>query len=255
MRVNRKIVGDLGHFFKMRYNIDIATAQTTHPELFTAFMATQYWIDEYNLNEYFGLNEDEDEQGKNWSNSKTWETRKSGQQLLQLIRDDQDLSPEIPLKILDVGCGDNIWKTHLGAKVTGIDPYNDNADFKIDITNYAKEKTDPKSGEINDRFDICLVLGSINFGDQATIERQIAEVVRLTKPGGKIYWRCNPGITHENDNAKWIDFFNWDEAYIQDIAKRVKCDVNEICWDHPEGTELRNGNRLYSEWTRSIKFN
>ena len=63
MRVNRKIVGDLGHFFKMRYNIDIATAQTTHPELFTAFMATQYWLDEYNLNKYFGLNEDEDEQG------------------------------------------------------------------------------------------------------------------------------------------------------------------------------------------------
>ena len=38
MRVNRKIVGDLGHFFKMRYNIDIATAQSTNPELFAAIV-------------------------------------------------------------------------------------------------------------------------------------------------------------------------------------------------------------------------
>jgi len=255
MRVNRKIVGDLGHFFKMRYGIDIITAQEQHPELFTAFMATQYWIDQLKMSEYFAHNEDEDEQGKNWSNSKKWDTRKSGEQLLQKIRDNQDLSPQIPLKILDVGCGDNEWKQHLGAKVIGIDPYNDNADFKIDITNYAKEKTDQMSGEIEDRFDICLVLGSINFGDQTTIDRQIAEVVRLTKPGGKIYWRCNPGITHENENAEWIDFFNWDEAYINNVAKRMNCEVDEISWDHPEGSELRNGNRLYSEWTKSIKFN
>jgi len=255
MKINKKITTDLANFIKMRYGVDIATTQEKYPELFKAFLRMQFWLDELKMAEYFASNENAEEDGTYWTQYTKWGQRKTGEPLLQKIRDAQDLSPQIPLKILDVGCGDNEWKTHLGAKVTGIDPYNDKADFKIDITSYAKEKTDQKTGEIKGGFDICLVLGSINFGDQTTIERQIAEVVRLTKPGGKIYWRCNPGITHENENAKWIDFFNWDEAYIHDVAKRMNCDVDEVCWDHPEGTGLRNGNRLYSEWTKSIKFN
>ena len=46
-------------------------------------------------------------------------------------------------------------------------------------------------------------------------------------------------------------FFNWSEEYINEIAKKVNCTVNEISWDHDENDkEVRWGNRLYSEWTK-----
>ena len=63
------------------------------------------------------------------------------------------------------------------------------------------------------------------------------------------------GLSEGRSSEEWIDFFNWDEAYINDVAKQMNCNVDEISWDHPEGTELRNGNRLYSEWTKSQTFN
>jgi len=255
MKVNKKITTDLANFIKMRYAVDVTSTQEKYPELFKAFLRMQYWLDEVKMAEYFASNETAEEDGTYWTQYTNWDQRKTGQQLLQKIRDAQDLSPQIPLRILDVGCGDNEWKTHLGAKVIGIDPYNDKSDFKIDIQNYANEKTDKTSGAVIDPFDICLVLGSINFGDYATVEMQIAECVRLTKPGGKLYFRFNPGITHSTEQAQWIDFFYWTEEKINQFAKQMNCEVDEISWDHPEGTELRNGNRLYSEWTKSQTFN
>jgi len=243
MKINKKIIGDLANFIQMRYGISIADNEEKYPELFKSFMRMQYWMDELILDNYFGNNEE------GWEQQDKWETRKTGQQLLDKISEVQDLSPEVPLKILDVGCGNNDWKQYLGAKLTGIDPFNSKADFKISINEYYELQ---KEEDTLDKFDIILALGSINFGDQAEIEKQIWEVVQLVKPGGKIYWRCNPGITHANPNAQWIDFFPWSEEFIKEIAHRTNCTVNELGWDHPE-EDLNN--RLYSEWTKKVGFN
>ena len=253
MRINKKIIADLATFIDMRYDISIADYQEKYPELYKNFLRMQYWMDELILERYFSNNDNADEEGNFWVDLSKWDTRKTGQQLLDKINENQDMSPDIPLKILDVGCGDNKWKKHFGASLTGIDPYNSNADHKIGINEYYELQ---KSELGLEQFDIILVLGSINFGDKIEIERQISDVTQLLKPGGKIFWRCNPGITHDSPNAKWIDFFEWSEEYIKDIAKRCKCTVEEVCWDHPEDDkEIRWGNRLYSEWTKNSGFN
>lgn len=249
MRINKKITEDLTNFIQTQYGISVADFEHKFPELFKSFLKLQYWLDEVVLERYFSdaLAKDGGTDGtyfNGWKQKLKWNTRRTGQQLLDKINDIQDLTPDVPLKILDVGCGENEWKGHLGARVTGIDPYHSKADFRIGIVEYAA--INPTADH-----DIILALGSINFGDQKVIERQISNIVNLAKPGGKIFWRCNPGITHDNPHAQWIDFFPWSKEYINDVAERVKCTVNEIGWDHPEDdTPPEWGNRLYSEWTR-----
>mgnify|MGYP001166889519 FL=1 len=245
MRLNKKILQDLAKFIQMRYDIDITKHNEKHPELFKSFMRLQYWLDEIVLERYFGPNDNPEQEGTYWIQQLKWETRKSGQKLLDYIGTLQDEAPEIPMKILDVGCGTNEWKPKLGGRLLGIDPYHPAADIKIGINEFASLK------EHSNKYDIVLALGSINFGDQKEIEKQIVNVVKLTKPGGKIFWRCNPGITHDNKHAQWVDFFKWSEEYIYSIAEKVNCKVNEVSWDHPENDlDIRWGNRLYSEWTK-----
>jgi hypothetical protein len=239
MRLNKKIIADLANFIQMRYNISIADYQEQYPDLYKSFLRMHYWMDEAILDTYFN-----GENKEGWTQQDRWETRKTGKQLLDKISDLQDLSPEVPLKIIDIGCGNNNWKEHLGAKLTGIDPYNAKADFKIGINEYYETQ---KANDLLEKYDVALVLGSINFGDIAEIEKQIWEAVQLVKLGGKIYWRCNPGISHANPKAQWIDFFPWSAEFIKEIAHRTNCTVDEISWDHDEP----HHKRLYSEWTRN----
>jgi len=249
MKVNKKITGDLANFIQMRYNVNLAELKDDYPELFNSFLRLQFWMDETLLARYFGNTDESEEAKADWKQHLKFDTRKTGQKLLDKINALQDLSPDVPLKILDVGCGDNNWKQHLGARVTGIDPFNSNADFKIGIQQFAKERPDAE-------WDVLLILGSINFGDKATIEAQMAMAASIVKPGGKIFLRANPGITHVNEHAQWIDFFEWSEEYIKDIAERLKLTVEELSWDHPEDAlDTKNGNRHYAELTKNVAFN
>ena len=236
MKINKKLVSDLGKFIEMRYGIDITKHHESHPELFKSFMRLQYWMDEIILNNYFGNNNEADQVRADFKNDNVWDVVKTGQLLLEKI---QALDPQL---ILDVGCGNNEWKQHFGAKLTGIDPYNKNADQSYDIMNY-----DYNMG----KWDVVMCLGSINFGDEKTIENQVFRAVKLCKPGGKLFFRCNPGITHDNEHAQWIDFYPWSEEKLRELADRFGCTVNEVSWDHPEDSNPRWGNRLYSEWTKA----
>ena len=64
-----------------------------------------------------------------------------------------------PSSVLDIGCGYNRFKNKID-NLIGIDPYNDCADIKVSIEDY---NTAP--------FDMVLCLGSINFGDEKTIDK------------------------------------------------------------------------------------
>lgn len=245
MRINKKIIQDLAKFIEMRYGVDVTKHNENQPELFKSFMRMQYWLDEVILERYFGPNDDPEQNGTYWTQQLKWATRKSGQKLLDYINSIQDENPQDPLKILDVGCGENEWKPKFGGRLIGIDPFHPKADIRMGVNEFASIQ------QHQNKYDIVLALGSINFGDKKEIDRQVSNVVNLTKPGGKIFWRCNPGITHDNDHAKWVDFFDWSKEYIMEISAKVNCTVNEVSWDHDENDkEVRWGNRLYSEWTK-----
>lgn len=135
--------------------------------------------------------------------------------------------------VLDVGCGFNEFKLHI-PNLIGIDPANSNADYQITIEEFT---TDVK-------FDVAFCLGSINFGNEATILNQIRCVVNLLNPKSRIYWRCNPGIAdHNNKECTGIDFYNWSIDNHLEFSTMFGYKLDTVTWD--------KGKRIYAEWNRT----
>jgi hypothetical protein len=137
--------------------------------------------------------------------------------------------------LLDVGCGANPFKG-LVKNAVGIDPARDEADFRVTIEEFAASK----------RFDVAVCLGSLNFGNDAVISRQIQHVVNCLKPTARIYWRLNPGRRdHASEKCQGIAFYPWSHRRLQDFASLHNFH------QYNEQTET-NGKvvRLYAEWHR-----
>ena len=160
-----------------------------------------YYIDNQCLNNYFS---------KIWQpDMKKW--KYSG---LKLVDEVNALNPR---SVLDVGCGYNEFKGKIH-NLTGIDPYNDRADHKISIMDF----------QPNQRFDVVLCLGSINFGSRDKITAEIAKTVLLLEQGGTMFFRVNPGINHDRPEARWILFFAWNVPFIIELAEQFNLKVLDI---------------------------
>ena len=147
---------------------------------------------------------------KYWQNDmKKW--KYSG---LALIEEVNSLKPRA---VLDVGCGYNEFKGKID-NLIGIDPYNDKADLKVSTLAY---KTDQK-------FDVILCLGSVNFGSREKIIAEVGKCVNLLADGGTMFFRVNPGIQHDRPEADWIEFFGWNVPFIIDLADMFDLKVLDI---------------------------
>lgn len=135
--------------------------------------------------------------------------------------------------VLDVGCGTNPFKP-LITNLIGIDPAFEQADYQTSIENF---KTKLK-------FDVAFCLGSINFGNEETIKRQIQCVIDLLQPTSRIYWRVNPGLhDHGNKECKQINFFPWSKMLLKNYATKFGFKASNIRDDL--------NNRIYGEWHRT----
>lgn len=167
-------------------------------------------IDDHVLERYFG---------------RVWqpETKKYKYSGLTIIDEVNAMNPEA---VIDVGCGYNEFRGKI-KNLVGIDPYNSKADIKASIEDYVADK----------EYDVAICLGSINFGSSERIIREMTKVVSIVKPGGKLYFRVNPGEQHEAPESRWINFYDWDTVFISNIANTLGCRVESIRQDV--------GNRLY----------
>ena len=122
-----------------------------------------------------------------------------------------DLADEInklnPERVLDVGCGYHPFKGRIN-NLIGIDPYNNCADYEVDILDY---KVKPES------HDVIIALGSINFNSRDEIQARFSHCVDLLKTGGKFYLRANPGITHKT--GPYVEIFNWTFEVVNEFAE------------------------------------
>ena len=158
-------------------------------------------IDDACLHKYFS---------KYWQNDmKKW--KYSG---VQLIDEVNSLKPRA---VLDVGCGYNEFKGKID-NLIGIDPYNDLADFQVGTLEY---KTDQK-------FDVILCLGSVNFGSRSKIVDEVAKCVKLLSDGGTMFFRVNPGVQHDRPEADWIEFYAWNVPFIIELAEIFNLRVLDI---------------------------
>jgi len=120
-----------------------------------------------------------------------------------------------PKSVLDVGCGYHPFKGRIH-NLVGIDPYNDCADYEVDILDYRVKA---------ESHDVIIALGSINFNSRSDIEQRFSHCVDLLKPGGKFYLRANPGIPHKT--GPYVDIFPWTFEVVNEFAEtyRLKLDT------------------------------
>ena len=122
----------------------------------------------------------------------------------ELTEEINKLDPE---RVLDVGCGYHPFKGRIN-NIVGIDPYNNCADYEVDILEY----------KVNHYYDVILALGSINFNSKEEIEARFAHCVTLLRPGGRFYLRANPGITHAS--GPYVEIFNWTFEIVNEFAEK-----------------------------------
>ena len=147
---------------------------------------------------------------KYWENDiKKW--KYSG---LALVEEVNSLKPRA---VLDVGCGYNEFRGKIN-NLIGIDPYNNKADHEVGTLEY---RTDQK-------FDVIMCLGSINFGSRDKILAEIGRCVDLLADGGTMFFRVNPGVQHDKPEADWIEFFAWNVPFIIELSQMFNLQILDI---------------------------
>jgi hypothetical protein len=135
-----------------------------------------------------------------------------------------------PKNVLDVGCGYHPFKGRI-QNLIGIDPYNNCADYEVDILDY---KVKPGS------HDVIIALGSINFNSRDEIDARFAHCVNLLEVGGKFFLRANPGVTHKT--GPYVEIFNWTFEVVNEFAEKYNLKLETFKRDANE--------RLYFVYTK-----
>ena len=141
-----------------------------------------------------------------------------------------EINKHDPESVLDVGCGYHPFKGRI-RNLIGIDPFNDCADYEVDILEY---KVPPGT------HDHIIALGSINFNSREDIEQRFAHCVELLRPGGRFYLRANPGIPHKT--GPYVDIFPWSFEVVKEFESRYNLRLDTFKKDANQ--------RLYFVYTR-----
>lgn len=188
------------------------------------------WVDDVSFNHIGELVDKVDDKILENYFSRVWqpELKKYKYSGPALIDEVNNLNPK---NVLDVGCGYNEFRGNIH-NLTGLDPYNPKADIMKGIMDYDPDVT----------YDVVLCLGSINFGDTNKILNELERVVKLTSPGGKIFFRVNPGLMHDPMEADWIQFYAWTPTFIINTADFLGVTVLDLRTD--------GKNRVYFVWAK-----
>ncbi len=119
-----------------------------------------------------------------------------------------------PKNVLDFGCGYNQFKPRI-KNLTGIDPFNENADYMVDILDF----------NVDEKYDHMIVFGSLNFGDENDIRVRFKKLYSLLATGGRMYFRVNPGILWPK--GPYVDIFPWSFEFAYALAKEHNCKLEQ----------------------------
>ena len=147
-----------------------------------------------------------------WQDQNFESLEHSGYQLVDYV------NAQEPSSVLDVGCGYNRFKGKI-KRLTGIDPYNDNACIKTSLEDFYPCPS----------YDIVLALGSINFGNEESIDNQMSLIHVLFRK--EAIFRVNPGIPHDWADVadiQGIQWYPWTKEKIYAIADQYKYNVKKF---------------------------
>jgi len=145
-----------------------------------------------------------------------------------------------PDKVVDLGCGSNAYKGMIN-NLTGIDFATPEADISCTIEDLPFE---------DNSVDVCLALGSINFGNEELIRKQLSEAKRITKSGGYLYFR----VMCEHNNEL---YYPWNLQKAKQFAKEFDLEfvdgprtIYKTIWEDTREKQVgdRGKERLYWVW-------
>ena len=96
----------------------------------------------------------------------------------------------------------------------------------VDILEF---KVEPES------FDHIIVFGSLNFNSRDEIDNRFEKLVSVLMPGGKMYFRANPGILWPT--GPYVDIFPWTFEIAYELAQKHDLELETFKKD--------NNDRLY----------
>jgi hypothetical protein len=147
----------------------------------------------------------------------------------------EHVNAQKPSSVLDIGCGYNRFRNCIPGLI-GIDPYNSEAHLRLSLEDYYAYDFPPA--------DIALCLGSINFGDEETIDSQIKMLDKLWLK--ECIFRVNPGIAHDWAEHDGITWYQWKKEKINSIASSYN--YNLACLE--EETSPQGHLRYYFRYTK-----
>ena len=161
--------------------------------------------------------------GKHWT-SRTSTYKYSNHSIAEKIKPHE--------RVIDIGCGFNEFKPII-ENLVGIDIVNPKADVVVDLEHY----------ETDELFDVAFCLGSIQYGDDDDMTRQIGKVANILKPSSRIYWRSNTGVRdHKNEMVKIVPYYPWTKQKHEQYAEKFGFTLDFIADD--------SHGRIYAEWSR-----
>ena len=95
--------------------------------------------------------------------------------------------------------------------------YNE-MNYQVDLMSYKPQN----------KFDIILALGSINFGGRNKIIAEVSKCYNMLEDGGMMFFRVNPGVQHDKPEAKWIEFYAWNVPFIIELSEMFNLKVLDI---------------------------
>jgi len=117
-----------------------------------------------------------------------------------------------PDKIVDIGCGMNIWKEFY-PNLIGIDLEHPAADIL--------EKFDDEFVERHiEEYQCAMTMGAIIFVSFASIEHQMLQFIRTIKPGGRGFMSFNVAhmITHYTSKADFVSILGKEYPTTEEIS-------------------------------------
>lgn len=141
----------------------------------------------------------------------------------------EEINRANPRRVLDVGCGYNQFKSRI-PNLIGIDPYNNCADYQIDILDYRVGMA---------QHDHIIALGSINFNSRSDVEARFKRCVDLLETQGRLWMRVNPGIPHRH--GPYVDIFPWSFDIAYEFAEQFGMTLDAL---------KRDQSRLFMVFTK-----
>lgn len=122
-------------------------------------------------------------------------------------------------RIVDLGCGTNLYKEHF-PDIVGVDVIDHpNVDVRSSILEFQSEE----------KFDAALAFGSIQYYDHRYIRQCFYKMVHLVKSGGLIFFRA----LYHNPTTTYGHLVFWDKKMVEGFTYDCKLDIIEPMKTYP----------------------